>query len=80
MAIIRSRPSRFNLDPDHLIELKRNGVGENVILAMLSQDDSFLGGDDLGDDSFFRSNGRPGEQGQGDPSTGGTEFLARAVA
>ena len=75
VAIIRSRPSRFNLDPDHLIELKRNGVGENVILAMLSQDDSFLGGDDLGDDSFFRSNGRPGEQGQGDSSAGGTDIF-----
>src|SRR6476646_8149333 len=50
VAIIHSRPNRFNLAPDHLIELKRNGVGENVILAMLSQDDGFLGGDDLGDD------------------------------
>src|ERR1044071_5019198 len=34
IAIIRTRPSRFDLTPDRLIELKRNGVSENIILAM----------------------------------------------
>jgi hypothetical protein len=58
IAIIRSRPNRFNLDPDRLIELKRNGVGENIILVMLSQDDSYLSSDDeWSDDPFFRDNG-----------------------
>jgi len=70
VAIIHSRPNRFNLDPDHLIELKRNGVGENVILAMLSQDDTFSGDDDFSDDSFFRGNGRAGNRGQGDSGSG----------
>lgn len=46
IAIIRNRRSSFNLEPDKLIELKRNGVGENVILAMLAQDDSFVFDDD----------------------------------
>jgi len=46
IAIIRSRSNRFNLEPDRLIELKRNGVSENVILAMLSQSDSLVFADD----------------------------------
>ena len=33
IAIIHSRPNRFDLEPDRLIELKRNGVSENIILA-----------------------------------------------
>lgn len=36
ITIINSRPASFNLDTEHLIELKRNGVNENIILAMLS--------------------------------------------
>jgi hypothetical protein len=57
IAIIRSRPNRFNLDPDRLIDLKRNGVGENIILVMLSQDESYLSkDDDWSDDAFFRGN------------------------
>jgi len=46
ISIIRSRPNRFALDPDKLIELKRSGVSENIILAMLAQDESFLRADD----------------------------------
>ncbi|HSS19560.1 MAG TPA: hypothetical protein VLL54_05765 [Pyrinomonadaceae bacterium] len=46
IAIIHSRPNRFNLDPDRLIDLKRNGVSENIILAMLSQNDSFVFNED----------------------------------
>jgi len=36
IAIINSRPNRFKLETEQLIELKHNGVSENVILAMLS--------------------------------------------
>lgn len=46
IAIIQNRPNRFNLDPDRLIELKRNGVSDNIVLAMLSQDESFIVADD----------------------------------
>lgn len=46
IAIINNRPSDFKLDPDRLIELKRNGVSENIILAMLAHDDSFVFTDD----------------------------------
>lgn len=63
IAIIHNRPSRFNLDPDRLIELKRSGVSENIILAMLAQDELFvLTDDDWSDDSRFRgSRGRSGD-------------------
>ncbi len=36
ITIIGNRPGDFKLDTEHLIELKRNGVNENIILAMLS--------------------------------------------
>ena len=46
ITIIHSRSNRFDLEPDRLIELKRNGVSENIILAMLSQGDGVFTGDD----------------------------------
>jgi len=46
ITIIRSRPNRFNLEPDKLIELKKSGVSENIILAMLEQDQSLVFSDD----------------------------------
>lgn len=59
IAIIRTRANRFNLEPDRLIDLKRNGVSENVILAMLSQNDAtFSAEDGWGNDPFFNS-GKP---------------------
>lgn len=36
ITIIGNRPGDFKLDTEHLIELKRSGVNENIILAMLS--------------------------------------------
>lgn len=50
ISVIRSRPNRFALDPDKLIELKRAGVSENIILAMLSQDESFVFADEWTDE------------------------------
>ena len=70
VAIIHNRPNRFNLNPDKLIELKRSGVSEKIILAMLSQNDSFvLADDEWMDNSGFRGSsagdgslkGQPGE-------------------
>ena len=40
IAIIRTRVSRFDLAPDRLIELKKNGVSESVILAMIAHQDA----------------------------------------
>lgn len=57
ISIIHNRPNTFKLDTEQLIQLKRNGVSENIILAMLSQDYG-LSGEDFGDDSFFRDSKR----------------------
>jgi len=67
IAIIHNRPSRFNLDSDKLIELKHSGVSENIILAMLAHDDSFVvSDDDWMDDS--RTRGRIGRTEDKDPT------------
>jgi hypothetical protein len=68
IAIIKSRPNRFDLDPDRLIDLKRNGVTENIILTMLALDESSLTDDGWSDDSFFKSKRRPSETPGGAPS------------
>lgn len=71
IAIIRTRTNRFNLEPDRLIELKRNGVSENVILAMLSQNDAtFFTEDGWGSDPFFDSN-----KGKGNTSGNETDIF-----
>lgn len=66
IAIIHNRPSRFLLDPDRLIELKRSGVSENIILAMLAQHESFVFADeDWMDDSASKANrARSGDRNQ----------------
>lgn len=74
IAIIHSRPNRFDLEPERLIDLKRNGVSENIILAMLAQNDaSFLSADDW---SFSRSDeagkSTQGEKGSADIFGGGS--------
>jgi hypothetical protein len=61
VAVIRSRPARFDLSPDRLIELKKGGASERVILAMLARgDESQLAGaqsSDPDDDAFFEGLG-----------------------
>jgi hypothetical protein len=76
IAIIHNRSNRFNLNPDRLIELKRNGVSENIILAMLAQDQSFLfDADDWTDDSQFRGNtNRSGPRDPGERAGGSDIF------
>jgi hypothetical protein len=62
ITIIGNRRSVFNLDPEQLIELKRQGVSENIILAMLaSQDATFVTGDDeeMSDEVFFKGQRKP---------------------
>ncbi|MDQ3816812.1 MAG: hypothetical protein M3362_03845 [Acidobacteriota bacterium] len=73
IAIIRSRPSQFDLSPDRLIELKRSGVSENIILAMLERVDGDLTGDDLAGDPFFNESAR-GKKGD-KAGEGGTDIF-----
>lgn len=73
IAIISNRPSDFKLDTEQLIDLKRNGVNENIILAMLSsQMGTTISVDDeewSSNDTFFKDLKRPNSgsdsQGQG---------------
>ncbi|HYG10035.1 MAG TPA: hypothetical protein VD835_08825 [Pyrinomonadaceae bacterium] len=77
IAIIRVRPARFDLSPDRLIELKKSGVGERIILTMLAraEGDMLLAHDDAGDafedDPFFDGmRGQTRAPGAGKPSNG----------
>jgi hypothetical protein len=67
IAIIRSRPNRFILDPDRLIDLKRNGVSENIIMAMLAQNESI----DFGDDDWSAGSILNGDR----KSSGGSDIF-----
>ncbi len=53
IAIIGSRSSRFDLSPDRMIDLKRNGVSEKIILAMLAHQQGLAFDERWNDDSFF---------------------------
>jgi hypothetical protein len=63
ISIINNRPSDFKLDTEHLIELKRSGVNENIILAMLSSQlgTVFVNEDEEWSvDSMFKDSKKPG--------------------
>ncbi|MFL6231450.1 MAG: hypothetical protein ACJ741_21970 [Pyrinomonadaceae bacterium] len=77
VAVIQTRPAKFDLSPERLIELKKNGVSERVILAMLARGDaaqlaSAQLSSDPEDDAFFNelkgSSRRPDAGGQGSQS------------
>jgi len=61
ITIIGNRPSDFKLDTEHLIELKRSGVNENIILAMLSSQMGIVlvDEDEWGSESLFRDSKKP---------------------
>ncbi|MBA2341358.1 MAG: hypothetical protein H0V88_13270 [Pyrinomonadaceae bacterium] len=80
-AIIRTRPAHFDLSPDALVQLKRNGVSERIILAMIARTSSTeAGSDDWNDDGLFdgedaranRPNGGGGEAETGIFGSGGS--------
>jgi hypothetical protein len=74
VAIIGSRPAQFDLSTERMIELKRSGVSERIILAMLArQDGTELPDDFWSDDSSFGSGtngGRKDSGNTGDSSRG----------
>src|SRR5215218_7429541 len=55
ISIIGSRVPNFDLSPDRMIELKRNGVTEKVIIAMLARQEGMdpLDDESWGDDEFI---------------------------
>ena len=63
ITIISNRPSDFKLGTEELISLKRNGVNETIILAMLSSQMGtvYVNDEDEWDNStFFKDLKRPG--------------------
>ena len=54
ISIINTRIPNFDLSPDRMIELKRNGVSEKVIMAMLGRQEGMdmLDDDTWGDEEF----------------------------
>lgn len=64
ISIIYSRIPNFDLSPDRMIELKRNGVSEKIIVAMLSRQEGMDPFDDSWGDDEFITKGI-------DPNTGG---------
>ena len=56
ITIIGSRPVSFDLSTDRIIELKRTGVSEKVILAMMARQEGTEFSDEMwNDDEFFNS-------------------------
>lgn len=68
ITIIASRPVSFDLSTDRIIELKRTGVSEKVILAMMArQEGSEFSDEMLSDDEFFKQSTSAAR----DPAKGG---------
>src|SRR5688572_17704336 len=57
ITIIESRNSNFDLSTEKMIELKRAGVSEKIILAMLIHQQGFGIGNLWNDEAFFDSGG-----------------------
>jgi hypothetical protein len=74
ISIINSRLPNFDLSPDRMIELKRSGVTEKVIIAMLSRQEGLdMSTDDenWGDEQFM-TQGLDPKTGNTNGSTSGT--------
>ncbi|HUS11070.1 MAG TPA: hypothetical protein VMZ30_11440 [Pyrinomonadaceae bacterium] len=53
ISIIGSRATRFDLSTERMIDLKRSGVSERIILAMLARQQGFDFDDSWNDEAFF---------------------------
>jgi hypothetical protein len=60
VAIIGSRPAQFDLSTERMIELKRSGVSERIILAMLARQEGAELPDDFWSDDASFGNGTNG--------------------
>ena len=74
ITIISNRPNDFKLDTEHLIELKRSGVNENIILAMLSSQTGtvFIDEDEWTSEPLFKDSRKPSA---GDSKAGETSIF-----
>ncbi|PWT93968.1 MAG: hypothetical protein C5B55_03545 [Blastocatellia bacterium] len=74
ISIIDARLTNFELSPEKMIELKKNGVTEKVIVAMLARQEGMAADDESwGDDPFFATGSDtkadPNKNSNGDNST-----------
>ena len=76
ITIINNRANDFKLDTEHLIELKRSGVNENIILAMLSSQMGtvFIDEDEWTSESLFKDKKKP-NTGDAKPQAGETSIF-----
>lgn len=74
LSIISARPSNFDLSTERMIDLKRSGVSERIILAMIARQDGMIAIDDSwAEDPFFRDGIEPKKTDPlKAPSSGGT--------
>lgn len=78
ISIINSRVPNFDLSPDRMIELKRNGVTEKVIIAMLARQEGMGSFDDesWADEEFTMKGLDPkGNKRSGNSSDPGTNIF-----
>ena len=59
IAIIGSSPTRFDLSTERMIELKKSGVSEKVILAMLARQQGVDFDENWSDENFFNQSTSP---------------------
>lgn len=71
ISIISSRAANFDLSTDRMIELKRNGVSEKLILAMLARQEGMEFNDEIWADEGFMSGGLDNSQKSPNQSGGG---------
>jgi hypothetical protein len=71
ISIINARVPNFDLSPDRMIDLKKNGVTEKVIIAMLARQEGMEPFDDSWGDEEFISKGLDPKAGNGNSGTGG---------
>jgi hypothetical protein len=67
ISIISARIPNFDLSPDRMIDLKRNGVSEKVIMAMLARQEGMdaLSDDSWGDEEFITQDLDPKDKSSG---------------
>lgn len=77
ISIISARIPAFDLSPDRMIELKRSGVSEKIIVAMLARQEGMdpLDDDSWGDDLSMGSMELPKGSNPGNGSDGGTNIF-----
>ena len=84
ISVINTRIPNFDLSPDRMIELKRNGVTEKVIMAMLSRQegmDMMMDDENWSDEQFMtqgldpKSSGSNGTNSGSAPSDGGASIF-----